>query len=81
MKFTKLAGMAAAVSLAATPVVAQAAQNAPVKSAVERVSAKQANGEKLEGENGILIALLAMAAVIAGVIIIADEDASFPASP
>ena len=67
MKFGKLAAGFAAVSLIAAPVAAQAAP------AVERIAATSSSSEQLEGENGILIALLAAAAVIAGIIIIAGR--------
>jgi len=74
MKFNKLAAATAALSLVAAPVAAQS-----VAPAVEHVAATNAGGEQLEGENGILIAILAAAAVIAGIIIIADHDD--PTSP
>tara|TARA_R110000824_G_scaffold95771_4_gene230050 strand:+ start:449 stop:682 length:234 start_codon:yes stop_codon:yes gene_type:complete len=77
MKFGKLAAGFAAVSLAAAPVAAQAANSAAP--AVERIAATSTASENLEGENGILIAVLAAAAVIAGIIIIADDDD--PTSP
>lgn len=77
MKFGKLAAGIAAVSLVAAPVAAQSVNS--VAPAVERVSANSSSSEKLEGENGILIAILAAAAVIAGIIIIADDND--PTSP
>lgn len=63
---------AAASMLVASPVIAQAQ--------ADRASAPVDGFEQLEGENGILIALLAAAAVIAGIIIIADGD-NEPTSP
>tara|TARA_R110001599_G_scaffold169808_1_gene359802 strand:- start:62 stop:355 length:294 start_codon:yes stop_codon:yes gene_type:complete len=77
MKFGNLAAAVAAVSLVAAPVAAQAVSSfAPT---IERAGAKSAASEQLEGENGILIALLAAAAVIAGIIIIAgDNDPTSP---
>ncbi|MEP2988595.1 MAG: hypothetical protein ABJN65_04395 [Parasphingorhabdus sp.] len=78
MKLNKMAAGIAAASLAVAPVAAQAADS--VAPAVERIGATSENSEKLEGENGILIALLAAAAVIAGIIIIADGDDD-PTSP
>lgn len=77
MKFGKLAAGIAAVSLVAAPVAAQSANSRAT--AVERIGADSVSSEKLEGENGILIALLAAAAVIAGIIIIADDND--PTSP
>ncbi len=65
MTLRNIALGAAALSLIAGPVVAQAS--------LDRSSAP-AQGESLEGENGILIAILAAAAIIAGIIIIADDD-------
>ncbi|MEQ8744382.1 hypothetical protein [Parasphingorhabdus sp.] len=77
MKFGKLAAAVAAVSLVAAPVAAQAVNSSA--SAAQRVGAISPFDEKLEGENGILIALLAAAAVIAGIIIIAgDNDPTSP---
>lgn len=65
MKFRTLAAATAAVSLAATPAIAEANFDralAPVE------------GESELGGSSILIAVLAAAAVIAGIIIIADGD-------
>lgn len=77
MKFGKLAASLAALTLVASPVVGQSSNS--VAPAVQRTSANSAPLEKLEGENGILIALLAAAAVIAGIIVIADDND--PTSP
>lgn len=78
MKFGKMTAGFAAASLAVAPVAVQAAET--VAPAVERLGATSESSENLEGENGILIALLAAAAVIAGIIIIADGDDE-PTSP
>ena len=77
MKFGNLASALAAATLVAAPVAAQAVNS--VAPAVERVGTASSSSEKLEGENGILIAILAAAAVIAGIIIIADDND--PTSP
>ncbi|MEH6827565.1 hypothetical protein [Parasphingorhabdus sp.] len=77
MKFGKLAAGVAAISLVAAPVAAQSANSSAP--AVERIGVSSSSSEKLEGENGILIAILAAAAVIAGIIIIADDNE--PTSP
>tara|TARA_R110000824_G_scaffold11585_9_gene50770 strand:- start:5938 stop:6231 length:294 start_codon:yes stop_codon:yes gene_type:complete len=77
MKFGNLASALAAATLVAAPVAAQAVNS--VAPAVERVGAASSSSEKLEGENGILIAILAAAAVITGIIIIADDND--PTSP
>ena len=61
MKIRNLAMATAAVSLAASPAIAEAA--------FERSVAPVQGESELEGENGILIAILAAAAVIAGIII------------
>lgn len=76
MKFGKLTAALAAVSLVAAPVAAQVSSS-PASSG--RVAANVGLPERLEGENGILIAILAAAAVIAGIIIIADDND--PTSP
>ncbi|VWX57619.1 hypothetical protein [Sphingorhabdus sp. 109] len=78
MKFATMAASLASLTLAASPVAAQSSNS--VSSAIQRTDATPGNLEKLEGENGILIALLAAAAVIAGIIIIADGDDE-PTSP
>lgn len=73
MKTKSTALAFSAAILIATPVVAQA-------TAADRTSAPVGQVSNLEGENGILIAVLAAAAVIAGIVIIADGDDD-PASP
>lgn len=73
MKIRNLVMATAAVSLAASPAIAEAA--------FERANAPVEGESELEGENGILIALLAAAAVIAGIIIIADDGEDAPTSP
>ncbi|VWX57497.1 hypothetical protein [Sphingorhabdus sp. 109] len=79
MRFGKI-GMAAAAaaSLVSAPVLAQASQ--PVSSAV-RTSATVEGENDLEGGSGIIIAILAAAAVIAGIIIAADGSDDTPTSP
>lgn len=80
MRFGKL-GMAAvaAASLVSAPVLAQAVQ--PVSSQVERTGASAADESNLEGGSGIVLAILAAAAVIAGIIIAADGSEDTPTSP
>ncbi|SIN89603.1 hypothetical protein SAMN02745824_2207 [Parasphingorhabdus marina DSM 22363] len=80
MRFGKV-GMAAvaAASLVSAPVFAQAVQ--PVSSQVERVGAATSDESELEGGSGIIIAVLAAAAVIAGIIIAADGSDDTPTSP
>jgi len=63
MKFRNFAVATAAISLAASPAIAEvAAERAPVEGQSE-----------LEGKSGLLIALLAAAAIIAGIVVAADS--------
>lgn len=71
MKIRNLAAAAAALSLVAAPVVAQ--------SASERSSAPAEEGSEMGGTSWIL-AILAFAAIIAGIIIAVDGDDD-PVSP
>ena len=73
MKIRNLALATAAVSLAASPAIAEAA--------FERASAPVESESDLEGENGILIAVLGAAAVIGGIIIIASNDDNEEGAP
>lgn len=79
MRFGKL-GMAAvaAASLVSAPVMAQAVESV---SQPVRTSAQTADESDLEGGSGIIIAILAAAAVIAGIIIAADGSEDTPTSP
>lgn len=79
MRFGRI-GMAAvaAASLVSAPVLAQAVQ--PVSS-IARTSATVESENDLEGGSGIIIAILAAAAVIAGIIIAADGSEDTPTSP
>lgn len=67
---------AAVIALSATPVFAQEAS-------IDRLPAPvDAQGEQLEGQSGLILALLAAAAIIAGIIIAADNgEESLPTSP
>lgn len=80
MRFGKV-GMAAvaAASLVSAPVFAQAVQ--PVSTPVERTGAATSDESDLEGGSGIIIAVLAAAAIIAGIIIAADGSDDTPTSP
>lgn len=73
MKIRNLALATAAVSLAASPAIAEVA--------FERSAAPVEGESNLEGGSGIIIAVLAAAAVIAGIIIVADDGDDAPASP
>ncbi|GAB5488579.1 MAG: hypothetical protein Pars2KO_21490 [Parasphingorhabdus sp.] len=79
MRFGKL-GMAAvaAASLVSAPVMAQAVETS---SQSVRTSAQAADESELEGGSGIILAILAAAAIIAGIIIAADGSEDTPTSP
>ncbi|WP_373491283.1 hypothetical protein [Parasphingorhabdus sp.] len=79
MRFGKI-GMAAAAaaSLVSAPVLAQATQ--PVTSAA-RTSATVEGESNVEGGTGIILAILAAAAIIGGIIIAADGSEDTPTSP
>lgn len=72
MKFRNVAAATAALSLAATPAVAEAT--------ADRATAPAEGKSELEGGSGIIIALLAAAAVIAGIIVAADDGDDTPVS-
>lgn len=84
MKFRNLLAATAAVSLAATPALAQSAN-------ADRAAAPIANANALGGDNddddddaggaGIILAILAAAAIIAGIVIAADNEDDIPTSP
>lgn len=73
MKFRNLAAATAVVSLAASPAIAEAS--------FARTSAPVEGESELEGGSGILIAVLAAAAIIAGIVIAADDGNDEPLSP
>lgn len=73
MKIRNLALATAAVSLAASPAIAEAA--------LDRSSAPVEGESEIGGGSGILIAVLAAAAVIAGIVIVADDDDDEAVSP
>ncbi len=75
------AGLASA-SLLISPVVAQAAPTAKAQSTtnVKRVVAVRNNENKLEGV-AVILAVLAAAAIIAGIVIASDSKSNTPTSP
>lgn len=81
MRFGKIGAAIAATSLVASPVLAQAAQPVSSVSQAARADASATSESDLEGGSGILIAILAAAAVIAGIIIAADGSEDEPTSP
>ena len=78
MKFRNLLAATAAVSMAASPALAQSADT-------DRAAAPTAEDSRLGGESGgagIILAILAAAAIIAGIVIAGDnEDDDAPTSP
>ncbi len=78
MRFGKL-GMAAiaAVSLVGTPVLAQAGKTEAVR--VDATAKKKKNDA--EGSTGIIIGVVAAAAIIGGIVILADGSDDAPTSP
>ncbi|MCG6120809.1 MAG: hypothetical protein MEP44_09210 [Blastomonas sp.] len=73
MKNRIAAAALAALAITATPVLAQAS--------AQRVSATSAEDSEAEGGTGIIIGVLAAAAVIGGIVIAADQDSDTPTSP
>lgn len=78
MRIGKISLAAVAVAtLAGAPVLAQVAAT---NTTVSRASAESADENNLDG-SGIVIALLAVAAVVGGIIIASDNDEDAPTSP
>ncbi|MEZ5708273.1 MAG: hypothetical protein R3E02_02665 [Blastomonas sp.] len=83
MKVRTFAAAMAAFAMTASPVLAQAAkQDAQTETQVTRASAseKEAN-EGRGGSTGIILAILAAAAIIGGVAVAAGNKDDSPASP
>ena len=70
MKIRTIAAATAAASLAVAPAVAAERSAAPIEGESE-----------MAGASGILIGILAAAAIITGLVIAADGDDDFPTSP
>lgn len=70
MSIRTLAATAAALSLMASPAVAQA----------ERTTAPASETSELANGSGLVLAILAIAAIIAGIIIVADGGNDDPLS-
>ena len=83
MRFAKILTAAAAVSLAASPALAQASTSASKLSlaSVQRTGGTQTDESQLAGGTGIIIAVLAAAAIIAAIIIAVDDGNNDPTSP
>ncbi|AOG02087.1 MAG: hypothetical protein ACT6R2_09810 [Blastomonas fulva] len=73
MKNRIAAATLAALAIAATPVLAQAG--------AQRVSATSTEDSEAAGGTGIIIGIVAAAAVIGGIVIAADQDSDTPTSP
>ena len=75
MKFRNVLAATAALTLAAAPAVAEASY--------ERVAAQVEGESELSGGSGVIIGILAAAAIIAGIIIAVDsnDDDDLPTSP
>lgn len=84
MRFGKvsLAALAAA-SLISAPAVAQSANatKAPVKESVKRAGTATKDESKLGRGSGVIVAILAGAAIIAGIVIAAGNNNDGPTSP
>lgn len=72
MKFRNFAVATAAISLAASPAIAEVA--------LDRAAVPVEGQSELEGGSGLLIALLAAAAIVAGIIVAADGGDDEPVS-
>ncbi len=78
----KIATACAATALVATPVMAQAANGAETASATRTSTALEQSEEFGGGGSGLIIGLLALAAVVAALVIAFDDgDDPEPASP
>ncbi len=74
MRLAKMMMAAAAVSLAVSPAVASTAASKLSLSSAESVRASTTAGKSNKDAGGFLIPLLAVAAVIGGVLVLVDED-------
>ncbi len=85
MRFGKISLAAlAAASLVSAPVVAQAQTKAPAKVAakkVERKGAARKQEQKLGGGSGVFLGLLALVAIVGGIVIAAGNNDDTPTSP
>jgi hypothetical protein len=84
MRFGKVSLAAiAAASLLSAPVVAQSATatKAPVKASVKRAGTATKEESNLGKGSGVIVAILAGAAIIAGIVIAAGNNGDGPTSP
>jgi predicted transporter len=75
MKFHNLVAAAAALTLTATPVIAQAAS-----AEISRVSAPATDESEMGGGNSLMLILAALL-IGAGIFLLADGNGNKPASP
>lgn len=71
----------AAFAMAASPALAQASQNAPVSNTVSRAAAAVDEESNANRGSGVILGVLAAAAIIGGIVIAAGNKDDTPASP
>jgi len=76
----KIVTATAAVGLMAAPAVAQSAQ-APVERAAPALEDGSQMGGEMNRGGGFLIPLLALAAIVLGILVLLDDDDEDPESP
>jgi len=69
------------VSIAAAAVVAMPVTASAVEASIQTSTAPVIEENELEGGSGVIVAILAAAAIIAGIIIAADGSDDTPTSP
>ncbi|WP_374409134.1 hypothetical protein [Pelagerythrobacter sp.] len=77
MKFRNLLAATAAISMAAAPAIAQSASSA--ERAVAPISSESELGGDSDG-SGVILAILAVAAIVAGIVIAVGGDDDEPVS-
>jgi cytochrome c oxidase assembly factor CtaG len=80
VKFKGLIAATAAVALMATPTIAAAQAASPVAPAVETVEADSQMGGMMNG-GGVFIPLMALAAILLGILVLLDDDDADRVSP
>lgn len=78
VKFKAFSTALAALSLVAAPTIAAAA---PVATPLTQPAAESVDGDNALAGGGIFIALLAVAAIAAGVVVVSTENSDSPNSP
>jgi len=83
MKLRTFAAAMAALTMSASPVLAQTTQSAPISNSVFRAAAstdEESNAERNRG-TGVILGILAAAAIIGGIVVAAGNKDDAPASP